>query len=167
MLLQRPDAAKKKSTHIFIKRTGFHGSLEDVPSEITLETSFNLLEGITRFSAMSPPSPGSDDAELTTFRLTIWGRTPVTDKSSEEDVGRGEGYGKPKDDVQRAGALLRKPCLCQQTNGRPGFSLRTLDPYTLELLYPCVKLSASVNLISYGLQFPGGTKASRRDASSG
>ena len=58
---------------------------------------------------MSPPPPGSDDAELTTLRLTILGRTPMTDKSSKEDAGRCEGYGKPKDDEQRPGVLLRKP----------------------------------------------------------
>ena len=115
---------------------------------------------------MSPPSPGSDGAELTTLRLTILGRTPVTDKSSKEGAGRGEGYGKPKDDEQHTGAFLRKPCFCQQANGRSVFSLHTLCPYTLVLLYPCVKLLASVNLITYGLHLPGGIKASRRDASS-
>ena len=71
MLLQRPDAAKKKS-HIFIKRTGLCRSLEDVPSEITaLETSFNLWEGKTSFSAVSPPPPGSDGAELTPSGLRL------------------------------------------------------------------------------------------------
>ena len=66
---------------------------------------FNLQEMKTPFSPMSPPPTGSDDAELTTFRLTILGRTPVTDKSSEEDAGRGEGYDKPKDNVPRAGVF--------------------------------------------------------------
>ena len=66
---------------------------------------FNLQEMKTPFSPMSPPTTGSDDAELTTFRLTILGRTPVTDKSSEEDAGRGEGYDKPKDNVPRAGVF--------------------------------------------------------------
>ena len=117
---------------------------------------------------MSPPSLGSDDAELTTFRLTSLGGTPVTDKSSEDDAGRGEGYDKPKDNVPRAGVFSRKRCFYQQANGRKsGYLLSRLCPYTLDLLYPCVKLSASVNLISDGLRFPGGTKASRRDDSSG
>ena len=41
MLQLRLDAAKNKLTHIFIKRTGFHGSLEDLPSGITaMEISF-------------------------------------------------------------------------------------------------------------------------------
>ena len=76
---------------------------------------FNLQEVNMPFSATSLPPPGSDDAELTTFRLTILGRTPVTDKSSEEDAGRGEGYDKPKDNVPRSGVFLRKQCFCQQT----------------------------------------------------
>ena len=97
---------------------------------------FNLQEVKTPFSAMSPPSLGSDDAELTTFRLTSLGGTPVTDKSSEDDAGRGEGYGEPKDNVPRAGVALRKPCFCQQANGRRfGYSLHRLCPYTLDLLY--------------------------------
>ena len=128
---------------------------------------FNLQEVKMPFSAMSPPPPGSDDAELTTFRLTSLGGTPVTDKSSEEDAGRGENYDKPKDNVPCAGLFLRKRCFCQQAKGSYGYSLHTLRPYTLDLLYPCVKLSVSINLISYGLHFPGDTKASRRYASSG
>ena len=129
---------------------------------------FNLQEVKTPFSPMSPPPTGSDDAELTPFRLTILGRTPVTDKSSEDDAGRGEGYDEPKDNVPRARVCLRKLCFCQQANGRrSGYSLHTLCPNTLGLMYPCVKLSAALNLISYGLHFPEGTKASRRDASSG
>ena len=131
---------------------------------------FNLQEVKTPFSPMSPPPTGSDDAELATFRLTILGRKPVTDKSSEDDAGRGEGYDKPKpkENVPRAGVFLRKQCFYQQAKGRKsGYLLSRLCDYTLDLLYPCVKLSASVNLISYGLHFPGGTKASRRDASSG
>ena len=120
------------------------------------------------FSPMNPLPPVSDDAELTTFRLTILGRTPVIDKSSEDDAGRGEGYDEPKDNVPCAGVFLRKWCFYQQANGRKsGYLLSRLCPYTRDLLYPCVKLSASVNLISYGLHFPEGTKASRRDASSG
>ena len=169
MLQPRPDAAKNKSAHIFMKRTGFHGSLEDVPSGIsTLEISLNLQEVKMPFSAVNPPPTGSDDAELATFRLTILGRKPVTDKSSEDDAGRGEGYDKPKANVPRAGVFLMKKCFYQQANRRKyGYFLSRLCPYTLDLLYPCVKLSASVNLISYGLHFPGSTKASRRDASSG
>ena len=131
---------------------------------------FNLQEVKTPFSPRSPPPTGSDDAELATFRLTILGRKPVTDKSSEDDAGRGEGYDKPKpkENVPRAGVFLRKQCFYQQAKGRKsGYLLSSLCAYTLGLLYPCVKLSASVNLISYGLHFPGGTKASRRDASSG
>lgn len=168
MLQPRPDAAKNKSAHIFMKRTGFHGSLEDVPSGIsTLEISLNLQEVKMPFSAVNPPPTGSDDAELATFRLTILGRKPVTDKSSEDDAGRGEGYDKPKASVPRAGVFLMKKCFYQQANRRKyGYFLSRLCPYTLDLLYPCVKLSASVNLISYGLHFPGSTKASRRDASS-
>ena len=120
------------------------------------------------FSAVNPPPPGSDDTELATFRLTILGRKAATDKSSEDDAGRGEGYDKPKDNVPRAGVFSRKRCFYQQANGRKsGYLLSRLCAYTLDLLYPCVKLSASVNLISDGLHFPGGTKASRRDASSG
>ena len=69
------------------------------------------------FSAVNPPPPGSDDTELATFRLTILGRKAATDKSSEDDAGRGEGYDKPKDNVPRAGVALRKPCFCQQANG--------------------------------------------------
>ena len=92
----------------------------------------------------------------------------MIDKNSEEDAGTDEGYGEPKEKVQLAGVALRKPCFCQQANGRrSGYSLHTLCPNTLGLMYPCVKLSAALNLISYGLHFPGGTKASRRDASSG
>ena len=128
---------------------------------------FNLQEVKTPFSAMSPPSLGSDDAELTTFRLTSLGGTPVTDKSSEDDAGRGEGYGEPKDNVPRAGVFLRKLCSCQQAKGRSGYSSHMLCPYTLDLLYFCVQLSVTINLIIYCLHNPGGTKASRRDASSG
>ena len=76
---------------------------------------FNLQEVKMPFSAVNPPPFGSDDAELATFRLTILSRKPVTDKSSEEDAGRGEGYDKPKDNVPRAGVFLRKQCFCQQT----------------------------------------------------
>ena len=47
------------------------------------------------------------------LRLMILGRTPVTDKSNEDDAGRGEGYGEPKDNVPCAGVALRKPCFCQ------------------------------------------------------
>ena len=74
---------------------------------------FNLQEVKTPFSAMSPPSLGSDDAELATFRLTILGRKPVTDKSSKDDASRGEGYDKSKDNVPRAGVCLRKRCFYQ------------------------------------------------------
>ena len=91
----------------------------------------------------------------------------MTDKSSEEDAGRSEGYHKPKNNVPCAGVFLRKPCFCQQANRRSGYLLHTLCPYTLDLLYFCVKQSVSINLIDYGLHFPGGTKASRTDASSG
>ena len=91
----------------------------------------------------------------------------MTDKSSEEDAGRSEGYHKPKNNVPCAGVFLRKPCFCQQANRRSGYLLHTLCPYTLDLLYFCVKQSVSINLISYGLHNPGGTKASRKDASSG
>ena len=89
----------------------------------------------------------------------------MTDKSSEDDAGRGEGYREPKDNVPCAGVFLRKRCFCQQANGRSGYLLHMLCPYTLDLLYPCIKLSVSINLISYRLHFPGDTKASRRDAS--
>ena len=78
---------------------------------------FNLQEVKTPFSAMSPSFPGSNDAELTTFRLMSLGGTPVTDKSSEDDAGRGEGYGEPKDNVPCAGVFLRRRCFCQQANG--------------------------------------------------
>ena len=97
----------------------------------------------------------------------ILGGTPVTDKRSEDGAGRGECYGEPKDNVPRAGVFLRKLCFCQQAKGRSGYSLHMLCPYKLDLLYSWVKLSVSINLISYGLHKPGGTKASRRDASSG
>ena len=41
MLQLRPDVAKNKLTQIFIKRTGSHGSLEDIHSGITtMEISF-------------------------------------------------------------------------------------------------------------------------------
>ena len=69
---------------------------------------FNLQEVKMPFFAVNPPPFGSDDAELTTFRLTILGRKPVTDKSSEDDAGRGEGYDKPKENVPCAGVFLRK-----------------------------------------------------------
>ena len=122
---------------------------------------FNLQKVKMPFSAVNPLPPGSDDAELATFRLTILGRKPVTDKSSKDDAGRGEGYREPKDNVPCAGVFLRKRCFCQQANGRSGYLLHMLCPYTLDLLYPCIKLSTSVNLINYGLHVPGGTKASR------
>ena len=93
------------------------------------------------FSPMNPLPPVSDDAELTTFRLTILGRTPVIDKSSEDDAGRGEGYDEPKDNVPCAGVCLRKLWFCQQAKGRrSGYSLHTPCPYTQGLLCPCVKV---------------------------
>ena len=102
---------------------------------------FNLQEVKTPFSPMSPPPTGSDDAELATFRLTILGRKPVTDKSSEDDAGRGEGYDEPKENVPCAGVCLRKLCFCQQAKGRrSGYLLHTPCPYTQELLFPCVKV---------------------------
>ena len=102
---------------------------------------FNLQEVKTPFFAISPLPPVSDYAELTAFRLTILGRTPVTDKSSEEDAGRGEGYDEPKDNVPCAGVCLRKLCFCQQAKGRrSGYLLHTPCPYTQELLFPCVKV---------------------------
>ena len=105
------------------------------------ESVFNLQEVKTPFSAMSPPPPGSDDAELTTFRLTILGRTPVIYKSSKDDGVRCEGYDESKDNVPRAGVCLRKLCFCQQAKGRrSGYSLHTPCPYTQELLFPCVKV---------------------------
>ena len=128
---------------------------------------FNLQKVKMPFSAVNPLPPGSDDAELATFRLTILGRKPVTDKSSKDDASRGEGYDKSKDNVPRAGVFLRKLCFCQQAKGRSVYSWRTLCPYTLDLLYFCVQLSVTINLIIYCLHNPGGTKASRRDASSG
>ena len=47
------------------------------------------------------------------------------------------------------------------------FVAYTLPLHTGVIVSLCQSASASVNLISYGLHFPGGTKASRRDASSG
>ena len=168
MLQPRLHAAKNKSVHIFIKRTGFHGSLEDVPSGITtMEISVSPIGIENAILCYEPTSPWVRWCWARLFRLTIWGRTPVTDKSSEEDAGRGENYDKPKDNVPCAGVFLRKRCFCQQANGRSGYLLHMLCPYTLDLLYPCIKLSTSVNLINYGLHVPGGTKASRWDASSG
>lgn len=40
----------------------------------------------------------------------ILGRTPVTDKSREDDADRGKSYGEPKDNVPHAGVFLRKGC---------------------------------------------------------
>ena len=41
MLQLIPDAAKNKLTHIFIERTGFHGSLENIYSGCTsMEINF-------------------------------------------------------------------------------------------------------------------------------
>ena len=74
---------------------------------------FNLQKVKMPFSAVNPLPPGSDDAELATFRLTILGRKPVTDKSSKDDASRGEGYDKSKDNVPRAGMCLRKWCFYQ------------------------------------------------------
>ena len=79
-------------------------------------------------SAVNPPPPGSDDTELATFRLTILGRKPATDKSREDDAGRGEGYREPKDNVPCAGVFLRRRCFCQQANGRSGYSLHFCAP---------------------------------------
>ena len=128
MLQPRPDAAKNKSTHIFIKRTGFHGSLKMSHQGLQQWKVFNLQEVKTPFFAISPLPPVSDYAELTAFRLTILGRTPVTDKSSKDDAGRGEGYGEPKDNVPCAGVFLRRRRFCQQANGRSGYSLHFCAP---------------------------------------
>ena len=136
MLQLRPDAAKNKLRHIFIKRTGFHGSLKMSHQGLQQWKVFNLQEVKTPFFAISPLPPVSDYAELTAFRLTILGRTPVTDKSREDDADRGKSYGEPKDNVPHAGVFLRKGCFCQQANGRRfGYSLHRLCPYTLDLLY--------------------------------
>ena len=105
---------------------------------------FNLQEVKTPFSAMSPPSLGSDDAELTTFRLTSLGGTPVTDKSSEDDAGRGEGYGEPKDNVPRAGVALRKPCFCQQANGE-GLDIHCTRCAPTDWIY-CILVSNCVSI---------------------
>ena len=92
----------------------------------------------------------------------------MTDKNSEEDAGIDEGYGEPKEKVQLAGLALRKPCFCQQTNKRrSGYPLHTLCPYTQEFLYPVSKCVSSSQPDQYGLHFPGGTEASRRDAGRG
>ena len=78
----------------------------------------------------------------------------MTDKNSEEDAGIDEGYGEPKEKVQLAGVALRKPCFCQQANGRrSGYLLHTPCPYTQELLYPCVKVCQRSQPDQYGLHF--------------
>ena len=92
----------------------------------------------------------------------------MTDKNSEEDAGIDEGYREPKEKVQLAGVALRKPCFCQQTNRRrSGYPLHTPCPYTQELLCPVSKCVSSSQPDQYGLHFPGGTKASRRDTGGG
>ena len=105
---------------------------DDVPQQ--WKSVFNAQEVKTPFSAKSPPPPGSDDTELL-FGL------PVTDKKNEEAAGRDEAYGASKEKIQLAGVALRKLCFCQQANGsRSGYWFRRLCPYTLVLLYPCIKL---------------------------
>ena len=44
MLQLRPGAAKNKLTHIFIKRKGFLGSLEDIHSGIAAAAAAKLLQ---------------------------------------------------------------------------------------------------------------------------
>lgn len=114
------------------------------------------------FSAMSPPPRGSDDAEVTSLN-TIWGRTPLANKSSEEDTGRCEGYDKART-MYHAGVFLRMLCSANKQKERLG--IRCIHCATLNLLYSCVKLSVSINLISYGLHNPGGTGI-QENASSG
>ena len=141
---------------------------------------FNLQEVKTPFPAISPLPPGSDDAALPSFRLAIVGRTPVTvwlfilcgepvtDKNSEEDAGIDEGYGEPKEKVQLAGVALRKPCFCQQANGRrSGYSLHTPCPTLRSYCILVSKCVSSSQPDQYRLHFPGGTEASRRAASRG
>ena len=65
MLQRRPDAAKNKLTHIFIKKKK-QGSLvlwKIFPQGLQQWKSvFNLQELKTPFCAMSPPPPGSEYA---------------------------------------------------------------------------------------------------------
>ena len=77
MLQLRPDAAKNKLTHIFIKGTEFHYSGRYSFRDYNNGNQF-LTYRKTPFSAMSPLSTGSDYVVLPSFKLTILGRTPVT-----------------------------------------------------------------------------------------
>ena len=69
----------------------------------------------------------------------------MTEKNSEEEAGIDEGYGEPNEKVPLAGVAVRKPCFCQQANGRSsGYLLHTPCPYTQDLFYPvseCVSIS--------------------------
>ena len=58
MLQLRPDAAKNKLTHIFLKRTGFHGSVEDIALGITtMEISFEPTGNENAILCYEPTSP--------------------------------------------------------------------------------------------------------------
>ena len=92
----------------------------------------------------------------------------MTDKNSEEDAGIDEGYREPKEKVQLAGVALRKPCFCQQANGRrPAYPLHTPCPTHRSSCLLVSKCVSSPQPDQYGLHFPGGTEASRRDAGRG
>ena len=92
----------------------------------------------------------------------------MTDKNSEEDAGIDEGYREPKEKVQLAGVGLGSRAAANKPTGE-GLLIHCTHPALLTgvLVSLCQSVSAALNLISYGLHFPGGTKASRRDASRG
>ena len=92
----------------------------------------------------------------------------MTDKNSEEDAGIDEGYREPKEKVQLAEVALRKPCFCPQANGRrSAYPLHTPCPTHRSSCLLVSKCVSSPQPDQYGLHFPGGTEASRRDAGRG
>ena len=99
------------------------------------------------------------------FILTFW----VTGDRQEhkEDAGIDEGYGEPKEKVHLAGVALRKPSFCQQASRRSAY--HCIHPAHTHKSY-CILVSKCISSSQpdqYGLHFPGGTEASRRDAGRG
>ena len=78
----------------------------------------------------------------------------MIDKNSEEDTGTDEGYGEPQEKVQLAGVALRKPCFCQQANGRrPAYPLHTPCPTHRSSCLLVSKCVSSSQPDQYGLHF--------------
>ena len=93
----------------------------------------------------------------------------MTEKNSKEDAGIDEGYGEPKEKVQSGWSGLEEAVLLPTSQWKKVwlFVAYSLPLHTGVIISLCQIVSAALNLISYGLHFPGGTKASRRDASRG